>query len=170
MSRARSLRAVWAVGLLAALSRCARDPTALYVTVTAEAMPMPVRSLSVRVFQPPLSAMDGASMPAPSDAREIPMVQLPASFLVVPAAGATTATVQIDVEGFFIPTPPMPPATVADTAFDRVLVTFQTDQVLDVPVVLRAGCTLRTCAVDARCDASHRCVAAALANPNPHPE
>lgn len=167
MSARRALLALRALALSLTVARCAKDPTALYVTVSAGAGAT-VRSLSVRVFQPPLGFNEGASMPRPSDVRAFVAVRLPVSFLVVPAADAPTATVQVDIEGFASEQPPMPPSDDPTSVFDRRLVTFQTDRVLDVPMVLRAGCTARTCAADDHCDEARQCVPATLTAPAEH--
>ncbi len=150
MSAHRS-RALLALTLLAALPRCAKDPTGIYVTLTVEsALANCLERVEFRVFNP----ANSTGMPEDSETRMT--TQLPASgstFLVLPKANNHAQTVRIEVGGYRAtgrcPALPdimlMPGMPDPGWVSDRAVVTFRPDTTIDVPMTLRAACAGLMC-------------------------
>lgn len=153
---------LFALALFAALPRCAREPTALFVRVSADpslqAVWQGMPNLSGTTASATVSVYD-ANRPgaAALDTKVVPLgnFQTETTFLV--ASGGATTKVRIDVAATMTLTfRLLPSQTIPMT--NRVITTYVEDQVREVSVVFYGPCrTQTTCTTSQRCNASGAC-------------
>lgn len=157
------------VPLAVCLAQCAKDPTGLFVTITAEP------SLSTVINAAIFRTFDGATTGMTSHLGEYAFLLTPGqAYTLYVERTAGRNKVRVEVDGHFLAGGrfmmiPMPGSGLIN---DRAYVTYVEDQVLKVDLTLRSACTVARrgmpCPPDQRCDASGQCVSATVTNPPRH--
>lgn len=170
MRRASFRGALVALSLLSVLPRCAKEPTSLFVRVSADSslrstwqnVQGVTATATVRVYDADASA-DGPQL----DAKVIQLggFQTETTFLV--EARGAAAKVRIDVEAQ-VSVPRLLPMPERFTMTNRAIVTYTEDRVLDVSIVFYGACRTQTaCTTSQRCDMAGGCVMATVTG-TPH--
>ena len=149
-----------ALSLLAALPRCAKEPTALFVRVNVGIPTGMIRQTLARVYD--------ANQPesgSPFQTQSLSVEgQTTYSFLVESTGRASK--VRVEVAAYNILGTISQNQTRGLIAFDRAVVTYAEDRVVDVTLNLRAPCP---CGVNEHCAASGTgCAPAEVPNPPRH--
>ena len=161
--RATLRNVLLALSLLAALPRCAKEPTALFVRVTADpslqTMWQSMPNFASATASATVSVYD-ANRPgsAALDVKTIPLgnFQTETTFLVESKGAATK--VRIDVAATMTLTFRLLAPNQMFTMTNRVITPYVEDQVREVSVVFYGPCRTQTaCSASQRCNASGAC-------------
>jgi len=145
-------RVIVALALAAALPRCATDPTGVFVRVTVDpAIRTFAGAAHIRVFD--ADAMLGLPPVAMGSLVSVPNQSVYSFFVEKKAA---TRRVRIEVEAFSLTSRPEDQRPMSGEILDRAVVTYVTDQVVEVDLRLQPAC--RTSLPGTMCMPTEHCV------------